>query len=77
MIKILGYETSLTSDEITNDKERLRLIRDTVVFPIINRGLLWYMRLSEEQLEELDEWYTAWLDAPETGIIPETPKWLE
>lgn len=46
-------------------------------FPIINRGKLWYDKLTDEQLTELDKWYNEWLDATETLIIPKKPDWLK
>ena len=52
---------------------QLRNKRSKVCFPIINRGQLWYNHLTEEQLQELDIWYQAWLDITETLIIPEKP----
>lgn len=57
--------------------EHMRNVRNQCVFTIINRGRLWYDLLSAEQLEELDAWYKGWLDFTETGIVPQTPKWLE
>ena len=60
----------------TNPVEILRKRRATECFPVINRGFLWYNRLSREQLNELDDWYQAWLDAPKTGIVPATPTWI-
>ena len=57
-------------------KEYLRAERERICFPVINRGAAWYARLSDEQKEELQAWYQAWLDAPETGIKPETPAWV-
>lgn len=45
-------------------------------FPIINRGKLWYDKLTPEQFNELSIWYQAWLDATETSKIPEKPEWL-
>jgi hypothetical protein len=54
----------------------LRLQREKVCYPYINRGNLWYSRLSDEQKEELTVWYQAWLDVTETRVIPETPTWL-
>ena len=56
--------------------DKLRLKRDKVCFPYINRGDLWYSRLSVEQKEELNVWYQAWLDVTETKIAPEKPEWL-
>ena len=66
---IITYEDTL-------DMQHMRNIRSTI-FRIINRGQLWYENLSNEQLEELRIWYYAWLDYPETKIIPPTPQWLE
>ena len=54
----------------------IRERRKTECFPIVNRGFLWYNRLSNEQLNELDDWYQSWLDAPKTGVIPSLPKWV-
>lgn len=60
-------------EEILND---LRHIRETVCFSVINRGKLWYDSLTTEELDELEAWYQAWLDAPQTGVVPNTPLWL-
>ena len=57
--------------------EELRGRRKTECFPIINRGDLWYSRLTEEQLNELNIWYDAWLNVTETLVVPEKPNWLE
>ena len=57
-------------------KTHIRLERKRVCFPVVNRGELWYARLTDEQNEELQAWYQAWLDAPETGVKPETPAWV-
>lgn len=54
----------------------LRNKREEECFPVINRGELWYAKLTAEQKEELSVWYQAWLDAPQTGIIPTKPEWL-
>lgn len=54
----------------------LRSQREKVCFPYVNRGYLWYSRLNEEQKEELDTWYQAWLNVTEIKVIPETPEWL-
>ena len=62
---------------IKNDyKALIRRRRAQECFPIINRGFLWYDRLTIEQLDELASWYQAWLDAPRTKIIPESPSWI-
>lgn len=65
-------------DEINNNRQltSLRAQREKICFPCINRGELWYSKLSAEQKEELVAWYQAWLDVTETKIAPETPLWL-
>lgn len=55
----------------------IRERRERECFPIVNRGFLWYNRLTTEQLNELDDWYQAWLDAPATRIIPAKPIWVD
>lgn len=64
--------------EIENQKEltSFRSQREKACFPYINRGEMWYSRLSVEQKEELGAWYQAWLDVTETKVIPEKPEWL-
>ena len=64
--------------EIEEESElnELRSQRKNACFPYINRGYLWYSKLTEEQKEELDTWYNAWLDVTETKVIPEKPEWL-
>ena len=57
-------------------EEEIRTRREKECFPVINRGQLWYSRLTEEQKAELDTWYQAWLDAPDTRIIPEPLDWV-
>lgn len=64
--------------EIENQREliNLRSQREKVCFPYINRGELWYSKLSAEQKEELDVWYQAWLNVTDTKVIPGVPEWL-
>ncbi|WP_071705050.1 hypothetical protein [Murdochiella vaginalis] len=57
-------------------KDAIRERRCKECFPVINRGTPWYDRLTEQQKKELNAWYLAWLDATETGAIPEMPEWL-
>ena len=54
-----------------------RFIRSQVCFPVINRGQLWYDKLTDEQKEELSKWYNDWLNVTETLIEPKTPEWLK
>lgn len=58
-------------------KEEIRRQREEWCFPYINRGALWYEKLTQDQRAQLGQWYEAWLDAPETMTIPETPEWLD
>lgn len=60
----------------SNNINEIRKRRSSECFPIINRGELWYSLLTEDQIEELRVWYMAWLDAPQTKIIPEQPDWI-
>lgn len=55
----------------------IRPNREVECFKVINRGKLWYDTLTSEQLEELNEWYQAWLDAPKTEVIPKKPEWIK
>lgn len=55
----------------------IRERRERECFPIVNRGFLWYDRLTTKQLNELDDWYQAWLDAPKTRVIPAKPDWVD
>ena len=55
----------------------IRLQRETECFPVINRGALWYDRLTAEQKNELSVWYQNWLDAPQTEVIPEKLEWIK
>lgn len=54
----------------------LRQKREKSCFPYVNRGQLWYSRLSDAQKTELNTWYQAWLDVTETKVIPNKPEWL-
>lgn len=54
----------------------LRSQRDKACFPYVNRGEIWYSRLTDKQKEELSAWYQAWLDVTDTKVVPEKPEWL-
>lgn len=64
--------------ELNNERlmDDLRHKREKNCFPYVNRGELWYSRLSDIQKEELSAWYQAWLDVTTTKIIPNKPDWL-
>lgn len=62
------------------DREKTTILRERRVcecFDIVNRGKLWYDKLTEKQVEELDRWYHEWLDVTQTLVVPEKPSWLE
>ena len=64
--------------EIEENRElnNLRTQREKACFSYINRGELWYSKLTTKQKDELNVWYQAWLDVTSTKVIPETPEWL-
>lgn len=71
--EILAVDHIITEEEILNS---LRHKREQECFPIINRGQLWYNKLTPEQIEELDQWYCDWLNVTETKVEPSKPEWL-
>lgn len=87
-----GYNGALFFDDYTRTDEykakaaefkakaalnMLRRRREEECFSVINRGALWYDRLTEAQKTELDGWYEAWLDVTETKNVPQQPGWLK
>lgn len=73
--RAMHIESSI-ADKI-DKADMYRVIRSQVCFPIINRGQLWYNKLTDEQKEELAKWYNDWLNVTETLIEPKTPEWLK
>lgn len=70
-------KVELTEEQkLEREKQRLRKLREKECFELVNRGELWYKRLTDEQKAELDVWYQSWLDVTETFIIPTKPLWL-
>lgn len=61
---------------IDNTANILRVRREKECFSVINRGKLWYDRLTLKQYEELENWYQAWLDVTVTKCVPARPSWL-
>lgn len=73
---VLVY-TPFTEEELREHKiQELRYRRQSECFSVINRGQLWYDKLTAEQRTELSVWYEAWLDAPQTMVAPELLPWL-
>lgn len=71
-------ELHYNEDYIVLDRQnKIRENREINCFPIVNRGQPWYNTLSTEQIVEIQTWYQAWLDAPQTFVEPETPVWLK
>ena len=68
---VVTYDCSLE-----NTIKGLRDEREKVCFSVINRGRLWYNRLTTEQYAELEIWYQAWLDVTDTLVRPLQPTWL-
>lgn len=69
----------MTSFELRNgitESVIIRERREKECFKFINRGSLWYDTLTAEQKAELAVWYRAWLDAPQTLVVPAKPSWL-
>lgn len=56
--------------------DMLRKDRETICFPIVNRGKLWYNTLTKDELIELEKWYHDWLNVTETLIVPNAPSFL-
>lgn len=67
------------AEKFRRDTEIIELRRRRMVecFAIVNRGAVWYERLTKEQRQELEIWYQAWLDVTDTKVIPTNPIWLE
>ena len=63
-------------DEAELRANAIRNRREKECFMIVNRGALWYDKLTAQQMAELSAWYQAWLDAPATGIAPDVLEWL-
>lgn len=73
----------MASVEDENELNEIRGLREIECFSVINRGKLWYDRLTDEQYKELSSWYDAWLNVTErkrgakSFSIPQRPKWLD
>ena len=70
------YKAKAAEFKARSEINGLRRRREDECFSVINRGALWYDRLTDAQRAELDEWYDAWLNVTETKVVPKTPDWL-
>ena len=67
----------LAALQLAERQNAIRARRERECYSVINRGQLWYEGVSITHLVELRNWYKAWLDAPATLIIPDSPAWLD
>lgn len=74
--QIMVFVEYSEAELLENRKKELRALRKEKCFPVINRGMMWYNRLTAEQEIELFDWYNAWLDVTETLKVPKTPEWV-
>ena len=74
---IFVYIPYTATELVDLQREELRQRRSTECFPIINRGALWYEKLTSDQRSELSEWYEKWLNAPQTLSAPTAPSWID
>ncbi|MCD7750394.1 MAG: DUF2977 domain-containing protein [Lachnospiraceae bacterium] len=65
------------SISLSKQKNDLRIQREKECFSVINRGMLWYETLTDEQAAELTSWYKAWLDVTDTLTVPESPAFIK
>lgn len=71
------YKAKAEEFKASSELNELRHRREEECFSVVNRGALWYDRLTEAQKTELDGWYEAWLDVTETKNVPQQPGWLK
>lgn len=74
---IFVYIPYTATELVDLQREELRQRRSEECFPIINRGALWYEKLTSDQRSELSEWYEKWLNAPQTLSAPTAPSWID
>lgn len=84
---ILNDDNTITwSDDKWNKYQRdvvepnnIRVRREEECFGYINRGDAWYNMYvnTPERVKEFNEWYQAWLNAPQTRVIPIKPEWID
>lgn len=79
--QLINGELVLDEKKLQQDKQEaqinnLRIKREKICFPIVNRGVLWYNTLTENQKNELNNWYKAWLDVTLTLEEPQIPSWI-
>jgi len=73
IVKDTKFHNAITTK---NKQNEIRELREIECFTIINRGKLWYEKLTPKQEQELSKWYQDWLDAPGTMEVPKRLRWL-
>lgn len=80
-VLILRNESDIQAAANEQEKDVIRSRRDSECFLVLARYSPFYYKALEEsepdKYAELNAWYQAWLDAPETLIIPMQPEWLK
>lgn len=66
------YDADMELVNIGNIRSR----RETECFSICDRAA-WFYALSDSKKAYVLQWRQAWLDAPETGVIPVKPAWID
>lgn len=62
---VYTFSTQLYNEHINSKKmDYIRRKRNFECFRVVNRGQLWYNSLSQDERDELQEWYNAWLVLP-------------
>lgn len=78
--QLVVVNKNLTAEQLQEVEQielnNLRAQREEECFTIVNRGQLWYNKLTQEQITQLNTWYQAWLDVTVTKIIPAKLSWL-
>ena len=77
--RVVNGKLSHERYEPTPEAEILQDLRDKreeICFSVINRGQLWYDRLTDKQRQELKKWYEEWLYVTHSMKPPDIPRWL-
>ena len=80
-VLILRNASDIQAAANEQEKDVIRSRRYSECFLVLARYSPFYYKALEisdpDKYAELNAWYQAWLDAPETLIIPTQPEWLK
>lgn len=80
-VLILRNASDIRAAAIKQEQDAIRSRRNSECFLVLARYCPLYYKALEisdpDKYAELNAWYQAWLDAPETLIIPTQPEWLK